>query len=657
MKKNSSSIKFTLLLTIPFVFISFLPASAQLGPIDVPVLGEDDEDENEDESSSGNDGGFFSSVGSDLKDGVTSFGSDVKNGTTSFGSDLKNGATSFGSDVKDHTTSFGSDLTNGATSLGSDLHDGIQSFGSNLKSKTSSFGSSLPGNTTSGKSPLSGSPLLGSDLGSDLTSFGSDVKNKASSTGSDLLDGASSFGSDLKDKATSFGSDVKSKATSAGSDIKDGIISTGSDIKSGVSRFIQKGSQKVTSKVEATADVVGNVSPIPSCLDAKALADNTLTAADAVGGKLASDARALTNPIGMAKDAGYNLKRLGTYGFNMGKGVVTDPGGTKEDLESWSSKALMGNVTSPNTIVKRDPGVASSPSDANVTEQKEAVKQKLNHLSREEENHYRTVRDTVSEDPAAHRELQNLLLNNQLTQTKSSKGSSFLSELHRLSTQETPSSLNQNRLVSSTIREASDPVSIHQLYKATCVATSGMITAAQDNPAEYVRMIRGLASTEGTVELKNGDQISRKELDNYGGSYTQSQRLLSTSLMEYANPGLEYKDDPDSQFVNIGGCEKELYSGLLPWESKRIMEGLHDKEFRVSPMNPLNLDSTRRKIKKYTSKGEPVMAGIQWSSMGHQIAVTDVKNGYVHFDNPHGKAEKMDSDEFFHRMLFTVMPK
>ena len=112
----------------------------------------------------------------------------------------------------------------------------------------------------------------------------------------------------------------------------------------------------------------------------------------------------------------------------------------------------------------------------------------------------------------------------------------------------------RTRLVGETVRNVADPGRINQGYKGTCAVTCVETFVAERVPAEYARLVAGLASPGGRVTLSGGDELVRDEdvLEWHDTEARRSpvSRLLQVAFMEFAYPELDYQNLVDGHIAH-----------------------------------------------------------------------------------------------------------
>lgn len=238
----------------------------------------------------------------------------------------------------------------------------------------------------------------------------------------------------------------------------------------------------------------------------------------------------------------------------------------------------------------------------------------------------------------------------------------MLGGLEKLTTQELAPGIDRQQLLSDVVQEVATPESVAQRSKGTCMATSIEIQLMQKNPAEYVRLVGGLASPAGEVQTAGGDTL-KVEADALTDNTdrTVSQRLLAPALMEVANGRADYNNTLDRSFEpELAETQRHQpgkgQPGLTAAQGDRLLESLYGRDFAFH-----NVGSAAEKaagtefITDQVRNGESVVAGLSWNEGGHAVLVTgtEVRDGqeYVHIVNPWGREESIRRDEFEKRLI------
>ena len=105
--------------------------------------------------------------------------------------------------------------------------------------------------------------------------------------------------------------------------------------------------------------------------------------------------------------------------------------------------------------------------------------------------------------------------------------------------------IDKKQVLSDLVDEVGVPYKfINQNNRGTCAATSISHKLALEQPAEYARLVTDLATT-GKSNLANGDTIQVPSPDVFqsdNSTRSDGERLLQSSLMDYAHPGFSYQN-------------------------------------------------------------------------------------------------------------------
>jgi peptidoglycan hydrolase-like protein with peptidoglycan-binding domain len=231
--------------------------------------------------------------------------------------------------------------------------------------------------------------------------------------------------------------------------------------------------------------------------------------------------------------------------------------------------------------------------------------------------------------------------------------STLLDTLHRLTTSPTTDArlrdgagqpVTPAQYSEQLLQEVSAPDNfVDQSNRGTCTCTSISHKLAARSPAEYARIATDLALT-GRSKLANGAAINVPGPTSWAAdssTRSHSERLIQSSLMDYARPGKTYVNNQGGGGSSLDGWADRRGGGLTSDEESRVMEGLYNKPFEA--FNGYGIFGSKtdvmNKIRGELAMGvSQVNVDLKWGSGGHAIAVTRIHNGRVFFRNPHGMA-------------------
>ena len=272
---------------------------------------------------------------------------------------------------------------------------------------------------------------------------------------------------------------------------------------------------------------------------------------------------------------------------------------TREDALKRARELIEGPVKSDKqadgSIVVEDPAYVNDQADLAGKRADEAARQvadnvalegaALDKLSAKDRARYLAVKKTLQApsegkpqgDPVATLALQTMLLEGKLPGDKALGGKdSLLTGLSKLNQQELAPGIDRQQLLSEVVQEVAVPEAIAQRNRGTCVPTSIEIQLVQQNPAEYVRLVSGLASPAGEVTTRGGDVLKREEgvLED-GTPRSISQKLLAPALMELGDGLADYDNKDDKHH----GADIDGQTGLTAAQADVVLESLYGHDF------------------------------------------------------------------------------
>ncbi|MGV3620921.1 MAG: hypothetical protein ACO1OB_08890 [Archangium sp.] len=251
-------------------------------------------------------------------------------------------------------------------------------------------------------------------------------------------------------------------------------------------------------------------------------------------------------------------------------------------------------------------------------------------------------------DPVAAFALQTMLLDGRVT-----KNPDLLKNLNAMLTQPLAPEIELRILLPELIQEIAVPDSMNQTTKNTCVPTVINMQLAMNDPAEYVRLVSGLATPEGTVTTRGGDALLREPgVFTDGTTRSLPQKLMAPAVMELSNG----KHDYDNASDRHTGLIIEQW-GMSPWRADAALESLtgREHEFKLTLTNRAR-EAAMNTVDAELKRGESVVAVIWWQDGAHALLVTgtEMRDGveHVRYQNPWGVLEVMPKAEFESRLFF-----
>lgn len=271
----------------------------------------------------------------------------------------------------------------------------------------------------------------------------------------------------------------------------------------------------------------------------------------------------------------------------------------------------------------------------------------------------------------AKQALERLLINGTLTRKPDSQGHTLLENLVEMQTDPSIGKTYRRDLMGWTLAHLAFPKqSFNQVPdKGTCAPTVLAYDLALDAPAEFVRLVDGLAGSERAVAMANGELLERAAGTLQNGSRDGSpvERMLQASFMGFARPDDRYSLAEDA-------FQAGQDTGLEPTQVVRLVGALtgHPVETRAIDLHGL------RALLKATNGRAPVV--LRWSSdpegkhSYHMVMATAVSAEHVYYRNPWGNRgdedgtpdgarevfkngfERMTLGEFEGRLAWAVLP-
>ncbi|HBN07284.1 MAG TPA: hypothetical protein DD435_01105 [Cyanobacteria bacterium UBA8530] len=323
-------------------------------------------------------------------------------------------------------------------------------------------------------------------------------------------------------------------------------------------------------------------------------------------------------------------------------------------------EALQALRKSGGTVLRQPEAPNSLHNLTNVKKALEADQEKekvaLSKLQPDQRTLYEKIKGLVSDAADMVRSLQRLLVDEKIPGKPDLKdGKDLLQNLCTLAEQPLAEGLDRESLVGHLLAEIADPATINQRNRNTCGAATAQILLAKNSPAEYVRLVSGLASPEGKVSMSNGDTLLREpgteKADD--SKRTASSRLLQPAFMEYANGKDDYDNATD---LNTG---KETYVGLYAEQMDSLLEASNGIKFdTVLVKEDRDVPAAMKKLEESADKGHATPILFDYPDAGgHFVGVTGVSAEKVNFINPWGQEEDMPRQDFEKRLWAVSIPQ
>ncbi|HEY9724413.1 MAG TPA: hypothetical protein V6D47_20590 [Oscillatoriaceae cyanobacterium] len=333
------------------------------------------------------------------------------------------------------------------------------------------------------------------------------------------------------------------------------------------------------------------------------------------------------------------------------------------DDSAFKTRKVTDDPSDVNNPTSDDIAQAQQQTRSNQAAEKAAIAK----LPADQQKEYNAVLGQVQNDPMARRALQKMLLDGRLPGSKDLKGQgTVLDQLNNLTSAPLAKGIDRASLVSQVTSEVENPVRIDQQQKGTCGPTTAQILLARKNPAEYVRIINGLASPGGSVQLAGGDTVSRNSdwNDDNDGGRSISSRLFEPALMQdgetllgFHIPFMHYNNQTDKNQEGPLG----LSGGLMNGGEAHIVSQLLGKNYDSSTYYFFNRDGKWNDLKSALSAGKgPIPVSLEWNDGdgpgGHFVQIDKIQSGTVYYTNPWGQRETMSENEFKSHITGQAIP-
>lgn len=262
---------------------------------------------------------------------------------------------------------------------------------------------------------------------------------------------------------------------------------------------------------------------------------------------------------------------------------------------NWLAKSLGVDDMSHSIKVVADPPDVNAPNAAHEAQArrdladpalKAATAKAVAQLPPADRRHYEALATQLAGQPRALAALQAFARQGKLAARDLAGGQSLLAHLHAIGAQPVDARVRQagqTALLAQTVLEIAEPGAIAQKGVNTCGATVVQHMLTRDHPAEYARLIAGLASPAGRVTMQDGQTLRRDaewdaEIDvskRFGGVRSIPSRLIQPALMQHAGT-FEYQNRRDGHIIPL--LDKSVM-GMVPWGMTRLIKSLTGRAF------------------------------------------------------------------------------
>lgn len=372
------------------------------------------------------------------------------------------------------------------------------------------------------------------------------------------------------------------------------------------------------------------------------------------GSGLAGDALSLQQP-GRAPRTPLELRAAANQLFFL---PVQDRG---RQIHLEADARDVNEVTGPELLARADAQVqANLPLEQTL----------LRRLGPERAEGFERVAAKTAADPLARLALQVLLAEGKLTGKRNHEGQDLLATLEGLASRPLAPGLDREALISDLVQEIATPGAISQQYHGTCSVTALQIKMATENPAEYVRIVGGLGSPEGHVQLAGGQELARLPGTERPGTITkvqpdgtrataddirtQSSRLWQPALLQFGyGPTVKYDDATDRLIRGRAAPGAASITRVMAALAGQAPEVANDWKL-AGKIKVDGRDDLIARIRDAASPQHPVPTAVMYGEpqpFGHEVLVHRITDDQVHFTNPWGMEERMSVADFKQRIM------
>lgn len=232
-----------------------------------------------------------------------------------------------------------------------------------------------------------------------------------------------------------------------------------------------------------------------------------------------------------------------------------------------------------------------------------------------------------------------------------SQNATCLDNIEQLMRQPLGERMDRRRLLESTLNHLHDPTTISQGEQGSCVSASVQHQLAEQQPAEYTRLLLGLASPSGQVVTQKGETLIR-EPDSHRrpGRRDLASVLLQDAFTEFANGPESYDARADhssgdhdptlhqaNPYMENSGHMEGGHPGLYPEEVRRLAQGVLSGRFSNVYVEQGKPSGALERIEGALSREGSAFVGLQWERGGHRLAVVGIEQDRVYLWNPWGE--------------------
>ncbi|MHB8876537.1 MAG: hypothetical protein ACYC8T_22810 [Myxococcaceae bacterium] len=227
---------------------------------------------------------------------------------------------------------------------------------------------------------------------------------------------------------------------------------------------------------------------------------------------------------------------------------------------------------------------------------------------------------------------------------KDKDGLTLLDNLAKLATQPVNADLlaatpgARQQILDGVLLEVSNPGKyVKQGGFNTCQVTATQYALVKANPAEYARLMAGLAGPGGQAVMRGGEtlELQKEHLDLQGDWRSLSCSIFQGAAMEYSNGIADYDAATDTQHLGPFSA-----TGLPLFLENRLPSQLFGEGYTQSVPLLGNADAQLGFLAQYdtSTHGAPVLLDLALPGMDllHIVTFDHVEDGRVYFRNPWG---------------------
>jgi hypothetical protein len=292
------------------------------------------------------------------------------------------------------------------------------------------------------------------------------------------------------------------------------------------------------------------------------------------------------------------------------------------DSARVSAASHAAHKSAPRKVVNTAP-IAETPVTRKLTGKlaiDKAEQAALSQLPAERRPQYLAL---AIELPAEGREnLKSLLLAGKLPGSRDlNLRGDVLENLAGLLTANFAKGIDRKALVADAVAHLADVTTISQGSALTCAAAITETLLARRNPAEYLRILAGLASPEGRVQLAGGQTLTRLAGWEAAEIPGEASRLLQTSFMALAAGSYDARTD------RRGDRQQGLYAA----EAAKLQAAVTGEATFAAASSD---DATIDRIAAQANGGKPVTVLLRGEAGSHYVAVTAMRGNQVTYVDP-----------------------